>query len=92
MPVLSFDSDSFIVLINSYCFDLIHFRSTVPASEFVESLHPETVSSVTPSVLHSGLRALAQGSPNPDAFLAKYEELKAKKYYFFKNFQDFFLF
>ncbi|XP_034250701.1 gamma-tubulin complex component 2-like isoform X2 [Thrips palmi] len=64
------------------------FQSTLPASEFVENLQPDGSSSsvaLTPNVLQSGLRALAHNSPNPDAFLAKYEDLKSKKVHCLPN-------
>lgn len=56
------------------------FRSSASASEYVENLHPNSNDTVNASVLQSSLKLLAQKSPNPDAFLSKYEDLKSKKY------------
>lgn len=55
------------------------FSSSASASDFVENLHTDSTSTITPSVVQSGLRVVAQRSPNPELFIAKYEDLKAKK-------------
>ncbi|XP_052126076.1 gamma-tubulin complex component 2-like isoform X1 [Frankliniella occidentalis] len=52
---------------------------TSSAEEFVESLHINSSDTVSGSVLQSNLRQVSQRSPNPDAFISKYEELKSKQ-------------
>jgi hypothetical protein len=59
-----------------------YFSSNASPESFVENLQRTAVTTVSSSYNHatqSCIRQLAQKSPDPESFIAKYEELKAKK-------------
>jgi hypothetical protein len=59
-----------------------NFSSNVSPESFVEHLQRAAVGTVSSSynlATQSCVRQLAQKSPNPELFIAKFEELKAKK-------------
>jgi hypothetical protein len=66
----------------SYCAVIFkYFSSNASPESFVENLQKAAVTTVSSynHATQSCVRQLAQNSPNPESFIAKYEELKAKK-------------
>jgi hypothetical protein len=58
------------------------FSSSVSPESFVEDLQRAAVGTASSShnlATQSCVKKLAQKSPNPELFIAKFEELKAKK-------------
>jgi hypothetical protein len=65
-----------------YCAGVLkYFSSNASPESFVENLQTAAVTAASSynHATQSCVRQLAQNSPNPEIFIAKFEELKAKK-------------